>query len=223
MTSYNYAANVITPQGLGMSPTGSLAALGKDINGLIDYTKFLVEGTGKASSTGRPLGNKYFMKTLGTCSAKDTGKMVDRYIYINNIPIGNIPFISESIGGKFKSFRGLIPGMLSNMEVFNPATIERGFTSGSMPNCRAITMETVDINNRVGSETQYVADVDIEAIDACLFKNKKNPVTNAGCVELFTNNYTSPHYHSLKNNGEDNIVIIILLFVIYLIVNYFIK
>jgi len=225
MTSYNYAANVRTPGALGMSPTGTLSALGKDITGLIDYTKLLVEGTGKASVTGRPLGNKYFLKTLGTCNAKDTGKTVDRYIYINNIPIGNIPFVSESIGGKFKSFRGLIPGMLSNMEVFNPITIERGFTAGSMPKCRAITMETVDINNKVGSETRYVADVDIEAIDACLFKNKKNPVTNAGCAELFTNNSTYPYYYSstTKNIEADNIVVIIVLFILYLIVNYFIK
>jgi hypothetical protein len=224
MTSYNYAANIRTPGALGMSPNGTLSALGKDITGLIDYTKFLVEGTGKASSTGQPLGNRYFSKTLGTCSANDSGKTVNRYIYINNIPIGNIPFISESIGGNFKSFRGLIPGMLSNMEVFNPVTIENGFNAGSMPKCSAITMQTVDVNNKVGSETQYVADVDIKSIDACLFKNKKNPVTNARCIERFSNNYTTPHYYSSKNNNEvDNIIIIILLFVIYLFVNYLIK
>jgi hypothetical protein len=223
MTSYNYAANIRTPGALGMSPNGSLAALGRDITGLIDYTKFLVEGTGKASATGRPLGNKYFIKTLGTCSAKDSEKPVNRYIYINNIPIGNIPFISESIGGKFKSFRGLIPGMLSNMEVFNPVTIERGFTAGSMPSCRAITMETVDTNNRIGTETQYVADVDIESIDACLFKNRTNPITNAKCVEVFNNINASPYYSSKNNIESDNIVIIILLVVIYLIVTYFVK
>lgn len=221
MTSYNYAANVRTPGAIGMSPDGTLTALGNDITGLISYTQLLVEGTGKASATGQPMGNKFFLKTMGTCQDIDTGDTVDRYIYINNIPMGNIPFISESIGGNFSSFRGLIPGMFSDMEVFNPVTIAKGFMAGSMPSCRAINMGTVDVNNNVGSETQFVADVDIEAIDPCLFSNKKNPLTNAGCIEVFSNRDT-PSPHSSKNN-DNNIVIIFLLFAIYLIVNYLTK
>jgi hypothetical protein len=221
MTSYNYAANVRTPGAIGMSPDGTLTALGNDITGLISYTQLLVEGTGKASATGQPMGNKFFLKTMGTCQDIDTGDTVDRYIYINNIPMGNIPFISESIGGNFSSFRGLIPGMFSDMEVFNPVTIAKGFMAGSMPSCRAINMGTVDVNNNVGSETQFVADVDIEAIDPCLFSNKKNPITNAGCIEVFSNRDTSSPYSS-KNN-DNNIVIIFLLFAIYLIVNYLTK
>lgn len=221
MTTYNYAANVRTPGAIGMSPDGTLTALGNDITGLISYTQLLVEGTGKASATGQPMGNKFFLKTMGTCQDIDSGDTVDRYIYINNIPMGNIPFISESIGGNFSSFRGLIPGMFSDMEVFNPITIAKGFTAGSMPSCRAITMATVDVNNNVGSETQFVADVDIEAIDPCLFSNKKNPVTNAGCIEVFTNRGISSSYSS-KNN-DNNIVIIFLLFAVYLIVNYLTK
>ena len=122
--SYNYAANVKTPQSIGMSPDGNLKALGKDITGLISYTELLVEGSGNASATGKPMGNRYFLKTLGTCRDDETKKVVDRYIYINNIPMGNIPFISESLGGgKISSFRGLIPGMLSGLDVFNPVTI----------------------------------------------------------------------------------------------------
>jgi len=221
MTSYNYAANVRTPGAIGMSPDGTLTALGNDITGLISYTQLLVEGSGKASATGQPMGNKFFLKTMGTCQDIDTGDTVDRYIYINNIPMGNIPFISESIGGNFSSFRGLIPGMFSDMEVFNPVTIAKGFMAGSMPSCRAINMGTVDVNNNVGSETQFVADVDIEAIDPCLFSNKKNPITNAGCIEVFSNIATSSQYSS-KNN-DNNIVIIFLLFAIYLIVNYLTK
>jgi len=212
MTSYNYAANVRTPGSIGISPKGTLTALGNDITGLISYTQLLVEGTGKASSTGRPMGNRYFMKTMGTCQDIVTKNTVDRYIYINNIPMGNIPFVSESIGGNFSSFRGLIPGMFSDMEVFNPVTIARGFTAGSMPQCRAITMGTVDVNNNVGSQTQYVADVDIETIDPCLFSNKKNPVTNAGCVEVFSNKD--------DNDCVNNIVIIFSLLVIYCIIPY---
>jgi hypothetical protein len=222
MTSYNYAANVRAPRAIGMSPDGNLRALGNDITGLISYTQLLIEGTGKASATGQPMGNRYFLKTMATCRDNDSGDIVDRYIYINNIPIGNIPFISESLGGNISKFRGLIPGLSSNLEVFNPATITRGFTAGSMPTCRAITMGTVDVNNRVGSETRHVTDVDIESIDPCLFKNRKNPVTNAGCVERFGNNDTNLD-HSFKKNDAINIVIIILLFLIYIFVNYLVR
>ena len=221
MTSYNYAANVRTPGSIGISPKGTLTALGNDITGLISYTQLLVEGTGKASSTGQPMGNRYFLKTMGTCQDIATKNTVDRYIYINNIPMGNIPFVSESIGGNFSSFRGLIPGMFSDMEIFNPVTIAKGFTAGSMPQCRAITMSTVDVNNNYGSQTQFVADVDIESIDPCLFPNKKNPVTNAGCLEVFSNNdtiLTQP-----KNDTIDNIVIIFSLFVVYCLITYTVK
>ena len=42
MQSYNYASNVRPPKALGMSPDGTLSALGNDINGLISYTQLLV-------------------------------------------------------------------------------------------------------------------------------------------------------------------------------------
>jgi len=221
MTSYNYAANVRTPQAIGMSPDGNLKALGKDITGLISYTQLLVEGGGNASATGEPMGNRYFLKTLGTCRDINTKNIVDRYIYINNIPTGNIPFISESLGGgKISSLRGLIPGMFSGLDVFNPITIANGFTAGSMPSCRPITLETVDTNNNIGSETHHIADVDIESIDSCLFENKKNPVTNRGCVEGFDNSHTKSYY-SLDSNND--ILVIILLIIVYLFVNYVYK
>jgi hypothetical protein len=135
--------------------------------------------------------------------------------------MGNIPFISESIGGNFSEFRGLIPGMISDMEVFNPVTIVKGFMAGSMPSCRAITMGTVDVNNNVGSETQFVADVDIESIDPCLFSNKKNPITNAKCLEVFSSMDIN-HSYSSKNN-DNSIVVIFLLFTVYFFVNYLTK
>jgi hypothetical protein len=209
MTSYNYASNIRPPSALGMSPDGTLKALGNDINGLISYTQLLVEGSGKASATGKPMGNKYFLKTPGTCEAIDTKEVVDRYIFINNIPMGNIPFISDSIGGNFSTFKGLIPGMLSDMDVFNPKMIIKGFMAGSMPQCRPITLQTIDTNNNVGSETHYIADVDIDFMDPCLFPNKKNPVTNKGCTEVFSNINEQDTYH------ENKIVIIFILIFIY--------
>jgi len=107
--------------------------------------------------------------------------------------------------------------MFSGMDAFNPSTIINGFTAGSMPSCSAIAMETVDVNNTVGSETRHVADVDIRSIDPCLFKNKKNPISNDGCIETFITTNTFP------KNDNNNILIIILLIIVYLFVNYFIQ
>ena len=53
----------------------------------------LVTGKGRASKTGKPLGNKFFLKTGGQCNPIDKkGNTVDRYLYINNVPDGSIPF-----------------------------------------------------------------------------------------------------------------------------------
>ena len=64
---YPYYKYVKPPDKIGMSSAGSLAQLGKNINGLMSYTELLVEGTGKASATGKPLGNKFFLKTGAKC------------------------------------------------------------------------------------------------------------------------------------------------------------
>ena len=67
-TSYPYYKYINSPSKMGMSGKGSLNALGKDIDGLMNYVQLLVEGTGGASATGQPLGNKYFLKTMGKCT-----------------------------------------------------------------------------------------------------------------------------------------------------------
>lgn len=57
---YPYYKNIKSPSQIGMSSDGNLAALGRDVNGLISYVELLVSGGGKASATGKPLGNKFF-------------------------------------------------------------------------------------------------------------------------------------------------------------------
>ena len=88
--TYPYYKNVKMPDDIGMSSKGSLSATAKDVEGLIAYVELLVSGGGKASSTGKPLGNKFFLKTGAKCVDKETEEQVDRYIYVNNVPTGNI-------------------------------------------------------------------------------------------------------------------------------------
>ena len=186
---YEYWKQIRTPKQLGMSSKGSIKAISRDVAGLIDYTEVLVSGRGRASATGGPLGNKFFLKTGAKCKDKTTKKLVDRYAYINNVPDGGIPFISSAMGGaSFSTFEGLVPGALGNLGAMNPMTIFQAFMTGSNPECQELTMETIDANNNRGKETQFVTLIDIKNMNPCSFSNNRNPVTKQGCVEAFDNN-----------------------------------
>lgn len=196
--SYPYYKNIKTPSQLGMSGNGSLQQMGQNISGLINYVEVLVSGGGSASVPGRPLGNKFFLQTGAKCAATDscsnpndpsTCQQVDRFIYIDNVPDGDIPFISSGLGVNFSEFEGLIPGAMGNLNVLNPFAIMRSFLSGSTPPCQPLTMQTIDVNNNVSSETQYVTLADISSMDPCTFSNGTNPVSQATCQEAFQNQY----------------------------------
>jgi hypothetical protein len=117
-----------------------------------------------------------------------TKKEKDRYLYINNVPLGNIPMLSSGTGTNYKDFRGLIPGMMMNMDVLNPGNIAAAFSTTGTPDCQQITMQTINSKNVISSETNYVTISDISNLDACLFtpdKQKKriNPVTKEQCKQ----------------------------------------
>ena len=184
---YPYYKYIKTPSEIGMSGKGSLSQLGKDIDGLINYVELLVSGGGKASATGKPLGNKFFLKTGGKCTDTKTNQEVDRYIYIDNVPAGNIPFISSGVGVNFSEFKGLIPGTISNLNAFNPMEMFQSFLSGPKPDCQELKMETIDIYNNKSVESHFVTLIDIQNTDPCIFLDKKNPVTKDKCRETFAN------------------------------------
>ena len=184
--AYPYYKYIKTPSELGMSDKGSLQQMSKDISGLISYVEVLVTGKGDASATGQPLGNKFFLKTGGKCMDKNSVEQ-DRWIYIDNIPAGNIPFISSGLGVNFSEFKGLIPGTISNLNAFNPANLFSAFLAGSKPECQELTMETVDIYNNKSTETHYVTLTDIKNMDPCIFQDRKNPLSGQSCRETFSN------------------------------------
>tara|TARA_B110000858_G_scaffold115961_1_gene132489 strand:- start:1644 stop:2378 length:735 start_codon:yes stop_codon:yes gene_type:complete len=189
--SYKYYQKVSTPGQMGMSSEGSLDALVKDASGLINYVELLVSGTGPGSTTGKPLGNQFFLKTGAKCKDVKTGNIETRYAYINNIPTGQIPFISSGLGMDFDSFKGLIPAVLQDMEDLNPFDIFKGFLEGATPNCQELTMETTpsSINNNASRQTEFVTLSDIKSMDPCIFSlnNYVNPVTKKTCREAFSN------------------------------------
>jgi len=212
--SYPYYKNIKTPAEIGMGDKGSLNQMGKDIDGLIAYVNLLVSGNSKASATGGPLGNKFFLKTGAQCAAIDncsnpndasTCEKTDRYIYVNNVPEGNIPFISSAAGVDFSEFKGLIPGSMGNLNVLNPFAIMRAFLSGNNPPCQEITMQTIDVNNNKSSETNYVTLTDIQGMDPCIFPNNKNPVNGSTCRETFATGVSANASPVMSNDILDQL------------------
>jgi hypothetical protein len=222
---------------MGMSPGFSLDALANNVDGLLSYVEVLISGTGNASVTGKPLGNKFFLKTTGKCSettaaqwkkereedtawdnayeevgnkegakqitedeatklknalneqkkqrdekrAKDK-KIVDRWIYVNNIPDGSIPFIASGADGRtFQDLRGLIPGALGNLGALSPVQLFNGFTAGTYPDCAEVSLQTVDNDNVRRSEKRHVALVEMVEMNPCQFPGRVNPASGKSC------------------------------------------
>jgi hypothetical protein len=183
--NYPYYANILTPAQLGMSPGNSLSNIENGVAGLVNYIHLLVEGTSPASSTGKPLGNRYFLKTNQSCSNTD-GSKVTRSLYINNIPTGGLGVLpSGSMGQNFSSFRGLLPGALEDILSLSRIDFMGAFSSMDIPKCQSVTLQTINNKNQIGYDTQYVALSDLNDVPPCAFRNGYNPVTDTLCTEGF--------------------------------------
>jgi hypothetical protein len=214
---YLYWKRILKPSDMGMSADGNFGALTNDVNGLINYVEVLVSGNA-GSTTGGPLGDKFFLKTGGQCTDVASGNKVDRYIYIDNVPNGNIPFISSGLGGTdFTEFEGLIPGLLGDLGKLNPLNLFKSFMMGENPDCMSVTLQTIvpvadaDLNDtgkdNIGNETQYVAVADVKNMDPCIFPDKKNPADpSLTCTETFTSRMDAKNrdVSSSDDENQDN-------------------
>jgi|LauGreDrversion4_2_1035121.scaffolds.fasta_scaffold05332_3 hypothetical protein len=258
--SYDYWKSIKQPDEMGMSPGFSLGALATNVDGLLSYVEVLISGTGNASVTGKPLGNKFFLKTTGKCSKTTAEKWkkeqdedaawerayedvnnklgakeitedqatklknalneqkakrdeernqekekVERWIYVNNIPDGSIPFISSGADGRgFKSLRGLIPGALGNLGALSPVQLFNGFTAGTYPDCAQVTLQTVDNNNAKGRETHYIAMIDMAQLNPCSFPTGYNPASGKSCQGTRDGFHTLNTDADIKSGGDSS-------------------
>lgn len=206
--NYKYYDYINSPPQMGMSADGSISAITNDIAGLIGYVQLLSSGGGRASQVSGPLGNKFFLETGAECKDKASGENVTRSLYVNNVPDGSIPFISSGLGVNLSSFKGLIPGTMSNLAQINPIQIFGAFMDGTKgaPECQAITMETIDVNNIKGEKTAYVTTNDIKSMSSCWFKDSTNPVTkfkNQTCgKESFSNMHNNANSNTMMMKND---------------------
>jgi hypothetical protein len=58
----------------------------------------------------------------------------------------------------------LVAGVIEDLDVFNPFKVMSAFAEGGSPKCKQITLQTIDANNNVNQDTQYVTLTDITEI-----------------------------------------------------------
>ena len=185
-TNYMYYKYIKTPSDLGMSPGYNLSNISDGVGGIVSYIKLLVEGKSPASKTGNTLGNKYFYTTSQQCT-DPTGNSQTLSLYVDNVPTGNLGVIPAGVGGNFSTFKGLIPGLLENAFSLAQINFFSAFTSMDPPKCQQVTLQTIDVNNNVGTGTAFVSNDDIKNISACNFVNNNNTniVTGGKCSDGF--------------------------------------
>ena len=204
--NYNYSKFIKSPKQMGVEVGDSLSNVENGVAAIFSYVKLLVEGRSNASTTGQPLGNKYFLRTSESCINQNTNKKEKRNIYFDNVPTGNLGILKDS-GQEFSEFRGLVPGAIEDAMAIGKIDFFSVFTETGIPKCLPVKLKTIDIENRKGDDTQFVTVSDIKEISPCNFvkesndKNSKNPVTGAVCTRQgFT--LQSDTTNEEKNNAE---------------------
>jgi hypothetical protein len=198
--NYNYSKFIKTPKQMGIEVGDSLSNVENGVAGIFSYVKLLVEGRSKASTTGKPLGNKYFLETSEKCINQNTNKKEKRSLYFDNVPTGNLGILKDT-GQEFSEFRGLVPGAIEDVMSIGKIDFFSVFTETGIPKCLPVKLKTIDINNREGDDTQFVTISDIEQISSCNFITRTNPVTGAVCTRQgFT--LQSDTTNEEKNNAE---------------------
>ena len=177
--NFNYARKMKSPAEMDMKISGDMAQLGDNVGSLVSYITALISGPSNAISSvrrpggtgnnARPLGNSYFLPTVATCrNINNNGESVPRSIFVNNIPLGNIPILSGITEQNMTNLRGLVPGVVSNMNILNPMNLINTLTSGGNAPCVHVTLPTINNEGRVVQNSSgFLTLADIESIDPC--------------------------------------------------------
>jgi hypothetical protein len=141
---YSYADNVPGPSSLGVGSNGTFSQVYSNLNAVQTYVKGLISGD-------PPLGNQYFINTGGVCTASD-GSTQPRWNYINNIPGGGSPPAGiQDLAFLSNDMRGIIPGIVQDVEGLNPYYLFSALTSDGTPTCECYKCPVT-----AGSDTYFL-------------------------------------------------------------------
>ena len=185
--NYSYYKFIKPPTDIGMKDSGK--SIATNFGGLISYMNLLISGDSKASTTGRPLGNKFFSGTLSKCLDTQTNSSVPRHLYFDYVPTGNIsiPMSATEVSSINTGFKGLVPGLIEDLSEINPVSLLSTLYDDLTPKCTKVTLDTINQNNQLGAESHYITLTDQKVIDPCNYNTNINPVTNVKCKK--------PHNH----------------------------
>ena len=127
--SYSYVDNIQSPSALGVGSDGSMSQVARNIDGVVTYVQYLISGPA--------MGNRFFIKTGGTCTAPD-GSSQSRSNYVNNVTDAAEALpesMRRDLGGLASDFNGLIPGMIQDVEGLNPVSLFNSLSADSVPTC----------------------------------------------------------------------------------------
>lgn len=127
--SYSYVDNIQSPSALGVGSDGSMSQVARNIDGIVTYVQYLISGPA--------MGNRFFVKTGGTCTAPD-GSSQSRSNYVNNVTDAAEALpesMRRDLGGLASDFNGLIPGMIQDVEGLNPVSLFNSLSADSVPTC----------------------------------------------------------------------------------------
>ena len=197
--AYFPSKDIKSPSEMKMSGKGKMSTIARNVKGLIAYNDILVSGSSKATKPKyAPLGNKFFLETIAQCEPKGGGDNVTRWLYVDNVPDGNISVLNDmGIKMDASSFKGLIPGMVSSLSRLNPIPMAQSLASGGDNTCQKVRLKVGDTGSTKNwksdrarnYETHYVLNSDIKKINPCNFRKKKgkrrNIITKKRCTEKF--------------------------------------
>ena len=233
--SYNYVHHIASPTDMNLKVTGNMWDFGNDIAAIGDYIAVLIAGESRANNYPyRPLGDSFFLPTVATCTdvnADSSNNQVQRSIYVNNIPTGNVPMLSGIAGEDFRDFRGLIPGIAQNLEDLNPIAFARQLFAGGSPDCQHVVLPTIDSSGEVIDASGYITNVDLSILDPCAItgaggkwsnwtKDSLNPKVDCGdgidkgeckCYQAFQNMNPTPNISDIFNEKNLTEIYVIIL------------
>lgn len=162
--NYNYSKFIKNPDEMGINSKGSLPTLVNNMKGMKSYVDLMLTGKSSANKKGKDtiLGSKFFLETGSKCIDYQTQKEVDRSLYISNTPSGVIPGLSDMTGFKASEFKGLVPGMIQNVNAINPMKLFRIFQMSLKPQCAKVRLPVIDGDHNTSTQTGYIPLIELE-------------------------------------------------------------